>query len=123
MILFGPSPKDIIEPISKDEFLESVKKHAESWDKWVEQMKNPFAQSYAIFSLCRALYTIKTGEQVSKKQAALWVEKEYPKWSNIIQKALKWRFEGKYKPPDEINFPTTVAFVHFARSEILKTFI
>jgi L-rhamnose mutarotase len=117
--LYGPSPKRIIEPISKEEFIQTVKTHTRSWDKYVQDMRNPYAQSYSIFAMCRALYTVKNGEQVSKKKAALWVEKEYPEWSEIIQDALKWRQGGKYNPNDDISHPKTVQFVLFVRKLIL----
>jgi hypothetical protein len=41
--------------------------------------------------MCRALYAFKNGEQVSKKQAALWAQKELPQWSPLITAALSWR--------------------------------
>src|SRR3989441_11209955 len=78
--LFGPSPKTIIEPISKDEFIRSVKANAKAWRVWINDMHNRKSQAYAILTLCRALYAYKNGEQVSKKQAALWAEQEFPEW-------------------------------------------
>jgi predicted nucleotidyltransferase len=107
-ILFGPSPKTLIEPISKEEFIQSVKDHARSWGEWVDGMKNRYAQAYAILSMCRALYSSKYGDQVSKKQAAHWAQKELPEWSALIKNALLWKEAGKDTQADEINFPETV---------------
>ena len=45
-------------------------------------------------TMCRALYTLKLEEYLSKKQAALWAEKELPEWSSLIQQALSWRDVG-----------------------------
>lgn len=118
-ILFGPSPKEIIEPISKEEFIQCVKDHTKSWNKWIQNMRNPYAQSYAIFSLCRAYYTVKNGEQVSKKQAAYWTQQELPEWSAVIQNALLWRKGDKYTPADEKSFPKTEQFVNHIRSLII----
>lgn len=117
--LYGPSPKEIIEPISKVEFIQTIKTHANSWNKYVETMRNPYAQSYAILSMCRALYTVKNGEQVSKKKAALWVEQEYPELTKDIQNALMWRHSGKYNPPNDVTHVKTVAFVNRLRELIL----
>lgn len=119
-ILFGPSPKTLIEPITKDEFIASVKDHARSWGKWVEGMKNRYAQSYAIFSICRALYSYRNGEQVSKLKAAEWAQVELPEWADVIQNAVVWKKVGKDTQPDEINFPKTVQFVNYVRSLILE---
>lgn len=119
-ILFGPSPKEIIEPIAKEEFIQCVKDHAKAWDIWVINMRNPYAQSYAIFSICRALYAVKKGEQVSKKKAAQWALKEYPEWAEIINNAMKWRHGGKYNPADDISHPKTVQFINTVRKIILE---
>ena len=119
--LFGPDPKTIIEPISKEEFIESVKEHTRSWNEWVKDMKRKGAQAYAILTLCRALYAVKNGEQVSKKQAAQWTQKELPEWSDLIQNALVWRSgERKSYPDDEITYPETERFVNFVRDIIIK---
>lgn len=113
VILFGPDPRTIIEPVSKEEFIESVKDHAKSWDKWVQNMHSQWAQAYAILTLCRALYTVKNGEQVSKKQAALWTEKELPEWISVIQHALIWSKDRQNKQvKNEEIFSDTVKFVN-----------
>ena len=92
--LFGPSPITLIEPISKEEFIQSVKDNARSWGKWVEGMKNRYAQSYAILSMCRALFSYKKGDQASKKEAAEWAQRELPEWSTLIQNAIDWKEAG-----------------------------
>lgn len=119
--LFGPSPKEIIESISKDEFIQSIVNHVRSWDKWLHDMpKNSFAQSYVILTLCRALYTYRNGDQVSKKHAALWAKKELPEWQDIIQNALIWRNGPKHSAPDEAAFVETKKFVDYIRKLILE---
>lgn len=118
--LFGPSAKTIINPISKAEFIKSVKDHTESWSKWVNKMRNPFAQSYAILSMCRALYSFRKGSQVSKKKAALWVQKELPEFTTVIKNALNWRNGNKYLPPDEYTYPQTLKFINQIRRLILE---
>jgi hypothetical protein len=82
-------------------------------------MRNPYAQSYAILSICRALYAFRNGDQVSKIKAAEWAEKQLPEWSQVIQNALIWRKGGKYKPVDELTHPQTVQFVNHVRKLIL----
>ncbi len=56
-----------------------------------ETRENLPAQAYAIMTLCRALYTICTGEQVSKQKAANWVSDTYPEETEIIADAFVWR--------------------------------
>jgi len=116
--LFGPSPKTIIEPISKDEFIQTIRVHAKAWDEWIHDMHNRKSQAYAILTMCRTLYTLKYGEQVSKKQAALWAEKEFPEWASIIESALLWREAWRDENVDhDATFQETMRFVSFAISQ------
>ncbi len=116
--LFGPAPKTIIEPISKDEFLQAIRTHTKAWDEWIHEMHHRKSQAYAILTMCRALYTLKYGEQVSKKQAALWAEKEFPEWASLIENALVWREAWRDENVDhDATFQETMRFVSFAISQ------
>jgi predicted nucleotidyltransferase len=116
--LFGPSPKILIEPISKDEFIGAVRANAKAWDEWIHDMQTRKSQAYAILTMCRALYTLKYGEQVSKKQAALWAEKEFPEWASLFQNALLWREAKRDEDVEhDATFPDTLRFVRFAIGE------
>src|SRR5712692_883918 len=120
--LFGPSPKEIIEPISKDEFIQTVKAHAKAWGEWIHDMHKRRSQAYAILTMCRALYTYKNGEQVSKKQAALWAQQELPDWSQLIQRALMWREDWRNEQVDhEATFAETKRFVDFMRDQVVAS--
>ncbi len=84
-------------------------------------MHNRKSQAYAILTLCRALYTYKNGEQVSKKQAAKWAEQEFPEWSKLIQNALLWREDWRNEQVAHAEtFSDTLEFVHFAISQFKK---
>jgi hypothetical protein len=65
--LYGPDPKTIVSPISNDEFIEALRAYTKGWEVWVHDMHNRKSQAYAILTMCRALYTLKDDEQVSKK--------------------------------------------------------
>ena len=118
--LFGPPPPALIEPISREEFLQTVQEHTQAWGEWVNQMENLPGQAYAILTLCRALYAAKNGEQVSKKEAALWAQVSYPQWATLIKKALAWRTGGRSEATDQAAaFSETVSFVHFAIEQII----
>lgn len=99
--LLGDSPCLLIDNISKAEFIDAVKKQAREWADWVKHTKGsrPY-QAYAILTICRALYAITTGEQVSKKQAASWVSQKHPEWAALIEQALTWRTDWQNKTVD-----------------------
>jgi hypothetical protein len=63
--LYGPPPQTLIEPMSKGEFIDTVADHAIQWSEWIQTTsKLPPSQAYAIFTICRALYSYEHGEQV-----------------------------------------------------------
>lgn len=119
--LFGPPPKTLIEPISKEEYIKSVKDHVKSWGEWVKTMKDRYAQvAYVVLTMCRALYAVRNGDQVSKKQAALWAQKELPEWADLIEKAIVWRETKNEERPDDEVCERMTEFVSFVRGEILE---
>lgn len=122
LTIFGPESKTIIEPISKDEFIQTVKEHTENWNEWVKGMYRKAAQAYAILTMSRAYYAFKNGDQVSKRQAAEWVQKEFPQYTELIQNALIWREMNKRdKQEDKESYPKTEEFVNFIRKQILES--
>ncbi len=98
--LFGPDRKTIIEPISEDEYLEAVKNQALAWHDWITHTKHSLKyQSYAILTMCRALYSLDNKEQTSKIKAALWAQKKFPAWANVIHEAIQWRTDNPQVDP------------------------
>lgn len=118
IVLYGPSPQMLIDPISKEELLHAVQEHAKAWRDWIQQTRLRRSQAYAILTMCRVLYTLKNGEIVSKKQAAVWAEKELPEWSAFIRQALLWRAAWRDEQVDhDTTLPETLRFVHFVLNQ------
>ena len=117
--LFGPAPATLIDPISKQEFIQTVKQHAARWGEWIYDSHSRPAQAYAILTMCRALYTCMHGVQVSKRKAAEWAAQELPEWSHLIQSALLWRAAWRDDAVDHTaTFPETLRFVQFVIARI-----
>jgi hypothetical protein len=115
IVLYGPSPKTLIDPIPKEKLIHAVREHARGWRLYIKGVCSRGSQAYAILTLCRALYTLRNRELVSKKQAALWAAKELPGWSTLIRNALLWRAARSDEPVDhEATLPLTVRFIDFA---------
>jgi hypothetical protein len=120
--LCGPPPRAHIPEISQSEFVEAVREQAEAWKEWVYKMCTPGALSYAVLTLCRALYTCTNGRQASKKQAALWAQAHLPQWAALIQQSSLWLREGQDEDTsDEAGPPETVRFVHDVAGRITGT--
>jgi len=123
LTLFGPSPKMLIDPISKEILKHAIQGLMKEWRDWIKQTEivSPFNyQAYMIMTMCRALYTFKTGDFVSKKQAMLWAKKELPEWSLLIDKALIWRKDWcNEKVNTDATLDETLCFVRFVINQII----
>jgi hypothetical protein len=86
-------------------------------------MRTPGAQSYAVLTLCRALYTDTHGKQASKKQAALWARAYLPQWAPLLQQSSPlWLSESQDKEADDkAGLQETVRFVHDVAGRITGT--
>jgi hypothetical protein len=116
--LFGPPPQSLIDPISKEEFVQAVRDHAAYWRGYASLTNDRLGrQAYVILTLCRAFYASKNGTQVSKKQAALWAEKQLPEWSTPIHNALLWRTDPQNNIVPAIS-PETAKLVNFLIDQI-----
>jgi len=75
--LFGVLPKEIVPPITYDEFIQSVRDYGVALSRSVQDVKAPRGQAYSVLTLCRALHAHRTGKHASKEEAALWAQEEF----------------------------------------------
>lgn len=95
--LAGPAPADLIDPVGPEQ-LKTAVRHVltEFWARirrsdWLRQAAY---QAFAILTMCRALYTLDTGEQATKPQAARWAGDALGKpWRDHIKWALEHRHD------------------------------
>ncbi|HEX8249795.1 MAG TPA: aminoglycoside adenylyltransferase domain-containing protein [Pyrinomonadaceae bacterium] len=121
--LFGAETKTIIEPISKQEFIENSREQASERAENIEMARHsrPF-QAYLILTICRALYAVEIGEQVSKRRAALWAKEKFSEYANLIERAFEWRKNSRQQNVDhETTFDETREFIHFIVAQIAKS--
>jgi aminoglycoside adenylyltransferase-like protein/nucleotidyltransferase-like protein len=112
--LFGPPPRDIIAPIAKDEYVDAVREHARAWGEGWGFLHDRGTQSYAVLTMCRALYTHRTGEHTSKAQAAAWAQHELPEWADLIRDALALRTAPRQQRAEPS--PTLCEAMHFVNA-------
>jgi len=116
LTLLGAPPDTLIDPISTAEFQQVVRVYAEDWRVRIHETRDwPGAQAYAVLTMCRALYTLRSGEQVSKPQAAHWVAAHWPEWAELLHQALLCR---RHPSQPRFAFAEAVAFVGFMLEKI-----
>lgn len=118
--LYGQPPDALIPAISLDEFITAVRKHADDWGRVIETRRSIKEQSYAILTLCRALYSHRFGKPVSKERATAWAIGAMPEWSDLIERAWLWRSDPQPEDLPEIVYPETLRFINDARARISK---
>lgn len=95
VILHGPEPKTLIDPVAPEEIRQSVLGVLREW--WFPMLENPSwlaergsaYHAYAVVSLCRALHALQHGTIVSKPVAAQWAQEQFPDWKDLIAQALR----------------------------------
>lgn len=97
--LCGPPAASLVPVISRDEYVEAVRQHMLAWPDWVEGYVTQGAQAYAILTMCRGLRTWRTGEHVSKREAARWACEALPENAQLIRDAVVWREQSRKGPP------------------------
>jgi predicted nucleotidyltransferase len=95
IVLAGPDPKTLIDPVSPDDIRRAALGVLREW--WFPMLENPSwlkkhgveYHAFAILTMCRALYALEHGTIVSKPTAARWAQGELGgEWSQIIERAL-----------------------------------
>jgi hypothetical protein len=95
--MFGPALKDIIDPVTPQQLQEAVLiLLRNNWIPWVEKPDIFYGeghQPFIVLTMCRALYTLKHCDVVSKQQSAKWVlANSDRKWSGLIKQAMAWHY-------------------------------
>jgi hypothetical protein len=99
VVLAGPHPCTMIDPVSADDLRAAVRAILREW--WSGKLENhgwledAEYRAFAILTMCRALHTLHHGEVASKPVAARWAQHTLPDpWPSLIERAMKWTPDG-----------------------------
>lgn len=117
--LHGPPPETFIEPVTLDEFKDSLRDYLQEKADEMHALTGRGAQAYTILTACRTLFTCKTGEQPSKEEAARWVAARHPEWTAFLAEVMEWRRTMWTEFPDPaITQEATERFVAWAAGQL-----
>jgi len=126
VVLAGPDPKSLIDPVSaehlRDEALAAAREYAE-WAPGPTKAggMSRWKQPYLVLTFCRILHTLSHATVVSKREAGEWARDALdPEWAGLIQRALDDRpdpWARVYQPVDPEVVDRTLAFVEYALAE------
>jgi hypothetical protein len=99
VVVTGPAPSTLIDPVSPNELRRAVLEILRGW--WAPMLDDPIKlnncgyQSYAVLTMCRMLYSLAFGTIVSKRVAARWAKETLGKqWVPLIERA----WVGRHNP-------------------------
>jgi len=115
MILFGPPPNELIDPIAPAEIVAAVQARVQVWAEWASDLTNPEWQAprshkaYVVETMCRALYTMAQGEIASKAHSVAWARQNLPEpWRTLVEHSQRWHTDNTV---DHTLIPRVQAFV------------
>jgi hypothetical protein len=119
VVLSGPAPKTLIEPVSAIDIRAAVHGLLREWwfpmlekPNWLSERGSAY-HAYAVISMCRALHALQHGTIVSKPVAAKWAQAEFGgQWSDLITQALQAQTG---QGPGFLA--ETLAFIRFTREQ------
>jgi hypothetical protein len=96
MVLAGPDPRELIDPVSADELRAEARPVLAEFAAWAHAPHpghpsgmSRWKQPYVVLTLCRALHTLETGTVSSKRETGEWAKRSFdPEWRDLIQHAL-----------------------------------
>ena len=112
LTLIGPNIKDLIKKISTKDLKQAIKNNIhEYWEPTLNSLskfeKSDY-QVFAVLTMCRTLYSLKTDLIASKIEAGYWVIHHHTHWKDLIEQALAW------KPNIEFNrIEETLKFIKY----------
>lgn len=118
VVLEGPDPKILIDPVSTDDIRGAILGILHEW--WFPMLDNPSwlrdgvsgYRSFAVITMCRVLHGLEYGEIVSKPKAIDWTrEKLDASWQPLIDKAVA---VSKHQEED-VSLDKTLDFIRFTR--------
>jgi hypothetical protein len=97
--LHGPPPSELVPPITRTDFIEAMRREMVGWPEPAAGAMDASGRTYAVLTVCRGLRLLRTGEHVSKREAATWAARELTEYANLIDQALERRSTGSTAVP------------------------
>jgi predicted nucleotidyltransferase len=109
IVLAGPSPAELIDPVSFADLRREGIETMHRYDAWARSADDPgpmsaWKQPYLVLTACRILYTIEFGAVASKRRSADWAMASLdPEWTGLIRAAV----EGRADPWGRVHLPAS----------------
>jgi hypothetical protein len=111
--LLGPPLDALIPEIPEAEYLEEVRRYVAGFRDRFDDDPSLGSQAYAVLTMCRGLYVLRSGMRLSKREAATRARLEFPTWAALIDRAIAWRDQqwDDDQPDGSASVAETGAFI------------
>jgi hypothetical protein len=96
--LIGPPIDAVIPEIPQAEYFDEVRAYLAGFLDRLDDA-TPGWRSYAVLTMCRGLYTLRSHERLSKRDAAMRARAEFPRWARVIDRAVA----GRVAPRNDVD--------------------
>jgi hypothetical protein len=119
VVLAGPSPTTLIDPVPIDALRREIRATIRNWGQEIfdqpNRYRNRFYQGFIVLSYCRMLHDLVEGRPGSKRAGATWAKANLDSaWSPLIERAWGGRPKPAVsvrEPADPADFESTLQFV------------
>ena len=122
IVLEGPDPKTLIDPVSPENIRDAVIGILNEWwfpmledASWLREHESEY-RAFAVITMCRVLHALEHGTIVSKPKAIEWArEKLNDLWRRLIDKSAD---VAQHIKEEDISLDETLNFIRFTRSTL-----
>ncbi|MHC4937458.1 MAG: aminoglycoside adenylyltransferase domain-containing protein [Planctomycetota bacterium] len=122
VVLAGPHPSTLIDPVDPEDLKTEVRGFMRTWSRSLVEdpspMKPLWHPRFTVVSHCRFLHTLESGRITSKRNAVDWaLGRLDPAWRPLIEQSMAGRAEvwaDPHVPADPDEIAHTVEFVQYA---------
>lgn len=125
IILAGPSPALLVDPIPVATLREYILATIHDWGQEIlshpDPYNNRFYQGFIVLSYCRMLHDLHRGFPGSKLAGTEWAKANLdPSWQGLIDRAWNGRPDpavSSRQGADPTDFKATLEFIHYCRNQ------
>jgi hypothetical protein len=119
VVIAGPEPRDLLDPVDPDEMRRDGAIIAHTWldqaehdPTWLDWARPRGNCAFVVATLCRLLITLETSGVASKPAATRWAQHALDnQWAGLIARSWAARDENGATPQDDME--TLVAFIRY----------